>query len=208
MYVEVLVEDISGKKAIEILAPKLFNIPTRIHHYKGIGHIPKNMRPKTDASKRQLLNELPRLLQGFGRVSACQAVVIICDLDDRDKQAFLAELNNILESCSPKPNAIFCLAVEEFEAWYLGDINAIKQAYPRAKNNVLNAYENDTICGTWETLADAVYKGGSKDLIKKGWQEIGKQKSAWAENIAPHMNVDENLSPSFNEMRGKLQNIT
>ncbi|MDO9141925.1 MAG: hypothetical protein Q7U38_16515 [Methylobacter sp.] len=28
------------------------------------------------------------------------------------------------------------------------------------KEVVLNAYISDSICGTWELLADAVYKGG------------------------------------------------
>ncbi|MCL1998960.1 MAG: DUF4276 family protein [Turicibacter sp.] len=207
MYVELLIEDMSGKKAMEILAPKLFNIPVRITAYKGIGHLPKNMKPKTDASKRQLLNQLPKLLQGFGKVPDCKAVVVICDLDDRDRQAFLAELNSKLEECFPKPTSIFCLAIEEFEAWYLGDLNAVRKAYPRAKINVLNGYKNDSICGTWETLADAVYTGGSKALKNKGWQAVGEQKFIWAEKISPHMNVHENISPSFNEMRNKLHGI-
>ena len=48
------------------------------------------------------------------------------------------------------------MAIEEGEAWLLGDIPAIQSVYPNAKNAVLNGYENDSICGTWEKLADAV----------------------------------------------------
>ena len=209
MYVELLIEDWSGKKAMDILIPILLgnDIIVRTHPYKGLGRIPKGLKPKTDASKRMLLGQLPRLLQGFGRVPACKAVVVICDLDDNDKNHFLAELDNVLNSCNPRPNAVFCLAIEEFEAWYLGDLNAVKKAYPRAKNNVLRGYINDSICGTWETLADAVYSGGSKALMAKGWQAVGEQKSIWAEAISPHMNVEDNDSPSFNEMREKLCKI-
>ena len=209
MYVELLIEDISEKKAMDILIPKLVDnvIPIRTHSYKGIGRIPKGLKPKTGATKRQLLDQLPRLLQGLGKVPDCRAIIVICDLDDKDEQQFLAELNTKLESCHPKPNAVFCLAIEEFEAWYLGDFNAIRKAYPRAKNNVLSKYENDSICGTWEVLADAVYAGGSKALIKKGWQMVGEQKSVWAETISPHMNVEQNASSSFNEMRNKLCGI-
>jgi hypothetical protein len=67
---------------------------------------------------------------------------------------------------------------------------------------------NDSICGTWELLADAVCRGGSKALNNEGWQAIGKQKSDWAKEINPLMNVDNNISPSFNNMRSQLKKIT
>ena len=209
MYVEILVEDISGNKAMEILIPKMnINaIPVRIHSYKGIGRIPKGLKPRTDAVKRQLLDQLPRLLQGFGKISECKAVVVIFDLDEMDKHQLMEKLCNIRELCNPKPNTIFCLAIEEFEAWYLGDLNAVRKAYPRAKSN-LSKYVNDSICGTWEFLADAILSGGSKELIKKGWQAVGEQKSIWAETICPHMDVENNVSPSFIEMREQIRRVT
>ena len=209
MHIEFLIEDQSGKKAMDILIPKLLGdeFKYRIHSYKGNGHIPKDLRPKTDANKRILLDQLPRLLRGYGRTPGYDTVVVICDLDDRDKYIFLSELNSILEHCNPKPNVIFCLAIEEFEAWYLGDLKAITNAYPSANNRILNGYKNDSICGTWELLADAVYKGGSRALIKKGRQEIGLQKSIWAQKISFHMNVNDNKSPSFNDMYEQLKRL-
>ena len=166
MYVEMLIEDASGKRAMDILLPKLVagGMPVVTRHYKGVGRIPKGLKPKTDASKRQLLDQLPRLLQGFGKVPDCGAVVVICDLDNNEKHRFLAELDNMLESCNPRPNAVFC-------------------------------------------LADAVHKGGSKALGEKGWRAVGEQKSLWAETISPHMDVEENASPSFQEMRDRLRGV-
>jgi hypothetical protein len=79
----------------------------------------------------------------------------------------------------------------------LGDLAAIKKAYPKARETVLNRYINDAICGTWECLADAVYPGGSKALKVKGWQAIGAEKSVWAEKISRHMDIETNASPSF-----------
>ena len=79
----------------------------------------------------------------------------------------------------------------------LGDIRAIRATYPRAVINLLNRYENDSICGTWELLADAVYNGGSSTLKNKGWQAVGREKSSWSKNIAPRMDVDNNASPQF-----------
>jgi len=210
MHFEFLVEDQSSGKAMEILLPKLIGVDFtfRIHSYKGIGHIPKNLQPNTGADKRILLDQLPRLLRGYGKNKQSWFIVVICDLDDRDKLQFLAELNDILDACDPKPEACFCLAIEEFEAWYLGDVSAIQKAYPKAKKSILESYVNDSICGTWELLADAICKSGCKALIKKGWQAVGEQKFIWAKEISPHMNVDENNSPSFKEMRAQLRNIT
>jgi hypothetical protein len=210
MHFEFLVEDQSGEKAMKILAPKILGNEDdfRIHSYRGIGHIPKGLKPKTDANKRMLLDQLPRLLNGYGRTPYSGVVVVICDLDDKNQQQFMSELNDILNACVKKPNALFCLAVEEFEAWYLGDLNAVLMAYPKADKNILGSYINDSICGTWELLADAVYEGGQKALTKKGRMEIGRQKSIWAEIITPHMNAEENKSPSIQSMYAKLMDAT
>lgn len=208
MHFEILVEDQSGKKALEIIVPQILgaNHTVKIHSYKGIGRIPKNLGPNGNADKRILLDQLPRLLQGYGRafVNYPAVVVLVCDLDNKCLASFREELSNILNACNPKPVTSFCIAVEEGESWFLGDIPAIKCAYPNAKENVLRAYVNDSICGTWECLADAVYTGGSAALSSKGWQAVGAEKSQWSERISPFMNVANNLSPSFNYFRGQL----
>ena len=45
MHFEILVEDLSGKKALDILVPKLIDEHHTfiVHPYKGIGRIPKNL---------------------------------------------------------------------------------------------------------------------------------------------------------------------
>ena len=206
MHFEILVEDQSGKKALDILVPKIIEDPHTyriIRGYKGIGRIPKNLTATGDPGKRMLLNQLPRLLQGYGNTFASYpntysaAVIVVCDLDNKCLKAFRGELLGILEACNPKPTTRFCFAIEEGEAWFLGDIPAIKTAYPNARDSVLNAYVNDSICGTWECLANAVYKGGAAALTARGRQAIGIEKSQWAENISPEMNIEANKSPSF-----------
>ena len=178
MHFEILIEDQSGGKAMEILFPKLLQgeITFRIHPYKGIGRIPKGLKPSGDANKRILLSQLPRLLQGYGKVPDCGTIIVICDLDNKEKKQFLSELNNVLNACNPKPETFFFVAIEEFEAWYLGDFNAIRKVYPHVKNSVLSTYTNDSICGTWELLADAVYKGGHKTLLKKAGRLSGSKR--------------------------------
>ena len=215
MHFEVLVEDASGKKALDILVPKIIgNRHTfRVIAYRGVGRIPRKLRGVSEARKRILLDRLPRLLGGYGKTFASYTggyratVVVVCDLDDKCLKAFRQELCTVLNACNPEPETRFCIAIEEGEAWLLGDIPAIKTAYPKAKDDVLTLYKSDSICGTWELLADAVYTGGSGELKSKGSQAVGKEKSAWSEKIAPLMDVETNRSPSFQYFRGKLQEL-
>jgi hypothetical protein len=214
VHFEVLVEDQSGKKVLDILAPKIVGTghTIKVISYKGIGRIPKGLKnPSSDASKRILLDQLPKLLNGYGKTYACRdypvAVIVVCDLDGRCLKDFRRDLLAVLESCKPKPRAYFCIAIEEGEAWLLGDFCALKKAYPKAKLSILSNYVNDSICGTWERLADAVYSGGSIRLSKQGWQVVGAEKLKWAEAIAPEMDVDNNQSPSFCYFRDKLREL-
>ena len=213
MHFEILIEDQSGKKALDILVPKIIGCDHtfEVHFYKGIGHIPKGLKGVSDPKKRILLDQLPRLLQGYGKTlngytdDYPAAVILVCDLDDKCLKAFREELLEILNKCNPQPETRFCIAIEEGEAWFLGDLPAIRSAYPHAKNAILESYINDSICGTWEKLADALFPGGSQKLSKLGQQAIGAEKSRWAEEISPQMDIDNNQSPSFCYFRSKLR---
>lgn len=201
-----LIEDASGKKMLDLLLPKL--VPPgsdgmyKVYSYRGIGHLPAKGTVSVDAVKsRTLLDNLPKLIGGFGKVAARSrfpmSVVVVCDLDKKDKGAFLKELQVLLSSIASPPLTKFCLAIEEGEAWLLGDFMAIKTAFPHCKMDVLRKYKNDSICDTWELLADAVEPGGSTALRGGGYQVIGAAKCKWAEMITPHLDVNVNKSPSF-----------
>jgi hypothetical protein len=213
LHYEILVEDYSGKKMLEILVPKIIAAGDTfaVNSYKGIGRIPKDLGHSPDAAKRHLLTQLPRLLKGFGRTflgygaSYEATLVVVCDLDTRCFRKFRQELGAVLSACNPKPPTRFCLAIEEGEAWMLGDIEAVLCSYPRAKQTILHNYVNDSICGTWELLAEAVYPGGASELSKKGWSTVGREKSKWAMSIPHFMNVNSNTSPSFNHFCAKLR---
>jgi hypothetical protein len=212
MHIEILVEDSSGEKLLQCLLPQLLGPlgqphTWRLHSYKGIGRIPKNLGSKADPTKRILLDRLPKLLRGYGRTPGIDAVVVVLDTDRRDCKAFLKELKALAEACIPVPATMFRLAIEEMEAWYLGDRPALLEAYPRAKAGVLNGYVQDSACDTWETLADAVYAGGSAAIKKKGWPLPGEVKHEWAERIGPRMVLDRNVSPSFCKFRDGLRSL-
>ena len=211
MHFEILVEDQSGKRMLEALVPRIIGLEHSftIHAYKGIGRIPPGLRGQIDASKRILLDRLPALLRGYGQAFYFPAaVIVVCDLDSRCLKRFRQDLLAVLSACDPRPETRFCIAVEEGEAWLLGDPQAVRSAYPKAREQVLRDYENDAICGTWETLADAVYPGGLARLKDQGSQAAGAAKSRWAEAIAPHIDPDRNRSASFQYFRGKLRELS
>lgn len=200
MHFHFLIEDKSGKIMLEHLVPKIIEDSHTydVKAYEGIGRLPKKLQSADAVHHQALLNDLPRILKAYGRTHAqypqsYQAcVIVICDLDDRCQKAFREELLNILAQCSPAPETRFCIAVEEGEAWLLGDQDAIKKAYPNVKTAILNQYVNDSICGTWELLRDAI--GHSR-------------KSEWANKIGPFMQIQVNKSPSFNYFISKTKEL-
>lgn len=218
MHFEILVEDASGEIALghfldKILGPQGDPHTWRIKAYKGVGELPRNLNREADPKKKILLNKLPSLLRAFGKTfqgygpDYAAAVILVCDLDRRDHDGFVVELEAVLAGCTPRPTTLFRIAVEEGEAWLLGDRNAVQTAYPAAKAAILDAYEQDSVCGTWEVLADAVHAQGSTSLKKKGYPEVGIAKCDWARTIAPLVDVERNRSPSFQRFRDGIRTL-
>lgn len=210
MHIEILVEDSSGQKLLEAVLPRIlgeYGSPHtwNMHSYKGIGRIPKNLKSGADPKKRILLEQLPRLLQGYGKTPGIDAVVVVLDADKRSCVSFLTELKSLASRCNPAPNTLYRLAIEEVEAWYLGDRQALTDAYPRAKTEVLHRYVQDSVCDTWELLADAIYPGGSTAIKNAGWPLPGQVKHEWAKKIGPLLEPDRNVSPSFCKLRDGLR---
>lgn len=214
MHFEVLVEDRSGSIAVDIVLGKILGENGRdhswsLHPYRGVGRIPRNLHQVPDPRKRYLLNHLPRLLRGYGRSlrRGRQCVVVVVDLDNRNCVAFKRELVAVLEACRLQPTTLFRIAIEECEAWLLGDRRALRAAYPNAKEGILDGYAQDAICDTWEVLAEAVYSGGATQLKRAGYPTVGKAKCEWAQRIAPHMDVNANLSRSFQVFRDGVRRL-
>lgn len=213
MHIEFLVEDSSGAKLLEALLPRLLGEQGephtwRLHAYKGVGRIPRGLKPGTDAAKRILSDRLRSLLSGYGKTPGIDAVVIVLDADDRNCAAFLAELKALASSIRPAPHTLFRLAIEEIEAWYLGDREALLAAYPDTRQAVLREYRQDSVCGTWELLADATFPGGIEAVRKKGWPLPGEIKHEWATRIGPLLDPARNTSPSFQKLCEGLRRLT
>ena len=208
-----LVEDQSGGIALEYLLEKILGENGsvhcwNIHFFKGLGLFPKYLNRPPDPHNWLLLEQLPRLLQGYGRsLPDFSVVLVVVDSDDKDCIAFKQDLLEVQNMCDPQPKTLFRIAIEEIESWLLGDPFAVKLAFPNANEAVLNSYTQDSICGTWEVLADAVDRRGSSRLRRATYREIGKTKRRWAEQIAPLMDVNRNKSKSFQVFRDGIRNL-
>ena len=208
-----MVEDISGRTALAAILPRfqLSDATYKIHAYRGIGRVPRGLVPGSDPQKRILLDQLPRLITGYGKTFAndpedyIRFVVVVCDLDSRHREEFETEVLGAIAACDPRPVTLLCLSIEEGEAWLLGDVDAVTGAYPQASRPKLLEYVPDSICGTWEFMADLLERGGSAGLKQRGYSEIGQAKSRWAATIGPLIDSERNRSPSFREFVTKLE---
>ncbi|MEA4889976.1 MAG: hypothetical protein VB070_10990 [Clostridiaceae bacterium] len=205
MHFQFLIEDQSSAKLINELMQKIARKNTQITYnyksFRGIGGFTKKNTIK-ETRTGKLLNDLATYLRGFNKSlqGFPSAIFIILDNDDYDTMAFYAKLEQVTADNNIIIDHVYCIAVEEVEAWLLGDEAALLAAYPQAKQSVLRSYVQDSICGTWQKLADVIYPGGLMRLKKDcpSYMEIGKKKAEWAKNIGVHMNLNLNKSPSFN----------
>lgn len=214
MHFEILVEGQADRTALETLLAKILGRygeenTWRIHKHQGRGKLPEDPRIAPNGRDRTLLHNLPASLRAYGQsLKAHQAVVVVVDLDDGDCVEFKRQLLALLDSCSPRPTCLFRFAIEELEAWFLGDRDAVVKAYPKAVVSVLESYAQDSICGTWEFLAEAVYPGGARKLKAMGRSRRPlEQKQEWAKAIVPLMDVEGNRSPSFRVFRDGLRRL-
>lgn len=219
MYIEYLVEDLSGAELVREVMKKYaleepsISIDYTIHSYRGIGCLPKR-KVTSNGKYDQLLNDLPKRMKAIqsyflGKGITDAVLIVLIDNDKRKTDELYFELNNLAKRQKLQIDYVFCVAIEEMEAWLLGDFKAIQNAFPAEKDRILSKHSNykqDSICGTWEFLADLVFKGGINDFRKRypTPNDIGRWKVECAKKIGQHLNIRMNNSPSFNRYIGEL----
>jgi hypothetical protein len=191
MHLEFLVEELSAEMALHNLLPKLVRGE---HTYRII----------TFQGKKDLLVKLPGELRGYRKwIDNDFRIIVLVDRDGQDCHILKNQLEEISENAklltkskSIKNSGFFVLnriAVEELEAWFFGDHQAIKTAYPRVSQAFQNKaqYRNpDQISGgTWEAL--------ERILKAAGYFKYGLRKTEAAMNISEHMEPLRNRSKSF-----------
>lgn len=201
-HVDVLVEEPSMEAALRVLLPKL------------MGDLSFEIYPHL--CKEELLLRLPQRLRGYSRRRQsdlwfrdhCQIVVIV-DRDDDDCDKLKRRLEETAEAAGlttrsvakGKPYVLVNrLAIEELEAWYFGDWEAVRAAYPGVAATVPSKaryrYPDAISGGTWEAFEWV--------LQKAGYFNGGLRKVEAARAVAAHMVPARNTSASFGALRDVL----
>jgi len=200
MHVEILVEEESAEKSLEILLPRIVGseVSHRIHAFNG---------------KPDLLRKLPQRLAGYARfLPDDHRIVILVDRDQQECEQLKADLESIAHACGLRTKmshgAARCqvlnrIAVEELEAWFLGDVEALRAEFPRLSPYLAtqSKYRDpDAIRGgTFETL--------ERLLQSKGYYPEGVPKIRLARRVASHMDPARNRSHSFIVFRDGLRGL-
>ncbi|MGC2238272.1 MAG: DUF4276 family protein [Pyrinomonadaceae bacterium] len=199
MHIEILVEEASAEIVLNEIMPKIIgdDATFKIHDFRG---------------KSNLIKKLPDRMRGYSSILRDQKdwrIVVLIDEDRQDCQELKKTLEEIAiqaglstRSSSDNFQVLNRIAVEELEAWFFGDIEALRGAYPRVPPSLMQrrSYRNpDEIRGgTYEALERVLSTAG---YYSKGFMP----KSEVARNIAPFMSSEINSSKSFQVFRDGLK---
>ncbi len=152
--------------------------------------------------KEDLLARLPQRLKGYARwLPDTWKIVVVVDRDDDDCHDLKRRMDEIavqagLEIPARSKTAWHVcnrIAIEELEAWYFGDWDAVRSAFPRVSKTTPSGrrFRNpDKITeGTWEAF-ECVLK-------KAGYCQTGLRKIETARAIGKHVDPARSQSPSF-----------
>jgi len=188
-HIEILVEEPSMEAALRLLIPRI------------IGDLSFEVRPFQ--CKQDLLDNLPKRLRGYARwLPPTHRIIVVVDRDDDTCRTLKQKMERIAREAgmttrtragNGRYQVVNRLAIEELEAWFFGDWDAVCTAYPRVNPNVprkKNYRDPDAIAGgTWEAL--------ERWLKKAGYFDTGLRKVEAAREIAQHMDPPRNRSRSF-----------
>ena len=205
-HIEILVEEPSMEVALRLLLPKVLgDVSFEVYPYQ---------------CKDELLLRLPERLHGYVLRRAndawfrdCCRIIVVLDRDDDDcvglKHRLEEEAARVGMVTRARAGAgayalVNRLAIEELEAWYFGDWEAVRAAYPGAPASVpaqAKYRRPDEIAGgTWEAF--------ERIMQKAGYFRGGLRKIQAAQAIAAQMDPERNTSPSFRALRDVLQEMT
>lgn len=198
MHVEFLVEEPSVEVMLDAVLPKCLDpgVTYAIHPFRG---------------KMDLLKKLPARLKGYGALRDELKIVVLVDEDRQDCLSLKNQLEDAARqaglptktACAPDQTwrVLNRIVVEELEAWFFGDLQALRSAYPRVPASLAKqaAYRDpDAIKGgTWEAL--------ERVLQRAGYCQGGLHKTHVAKDVSRYMNPAANTSKSFQCFLAGLQ---
>lgn len=200
MNIHALVEGPSERVFFELLVPRLLpGHSIKIYAHQGKGSLPSDLHARPDPKNRALLHQLPSKLRAFASSldPDSDSILVLVDADDDDCVSLVRGISHAVEQFAPQLNVAVRIAIEETEAFYLGDQHALRAAFPDADLECARTYKQDSICGTWE-------------LFGKVIGDDGGNKVAWAEAIGARLSVvpARNRSPSFRALCRALRRLS
>lgn len=194
--VEILIEELSAEFALRTLMPKIVpGVAFEIRRFQG---------------KHDLLKKLPRRLAGYAAWPgvAVARIVVLIDRDDEDCRSLRERLDSMaieagFTPIGPGRTVVNRIAVEELEAWFFGDFDAVVAAYPKVPSSAqgkAGLRDPDAIRGGTAEAFERL-------LQKHGYHQGGLAKVTAAQEIAGHMNVEANASRSFQVFRDGVRQL-
>ena len=198
MWMEFFLEEQSAAEPIYSLVPKILpNANIEVHSFDG---------------KPDLLKNLPHRLKAYSSWDADDHIIIVLVDHDKDDchqlkrriENYAAEAGLETRSGSPDQfHVINRIAIEELEAWFFGDVEAIHKAYSRVPVTLgrkVPYRDPDSISGGTCVRLEKLLKD-------KGYHRGGLEKIRAAQEISRHMDPDRNRSKSFQVFRDALRSI-
>jgi len=199
-HVEFLVEEPSMEAFLRALMPRC--LPAgwtfEVHSFQGKG---------------DLLGKLHARLRAYAQwLPASWRIVVLVDRDNDDcrllkrrleSAAIAAGLHTRSTAAADAWQVVNRMAIEELEAWYFGDWQAVVAAFPRASTAVAGkaAYRDpDAIRGgTWEAF--------ERTMRQSGYFRTGLRKIEAATAIGAHLDPERNRSKSFARFRDAVTEL-
>lgn len=200
LHFEFLVEELSMEAALKSLLPRILGLSMsfRIHVFEG---------------KPDLLRKLPDRLRGYSRFLPNEwRIVVLVDRDgescerlkERLEQAALnAGLPTKTAAGADRCRVLNRIAVEELEAWFLGDAAALRAAFPKLPR----AFETKKPYREPDAVRGGTFERLERLLQSKGYYLEGVPKIELAGLVARHMEPERNRSPSFGTFRDGLRAV-
>ncbi|MFC5683943.1 DUF4276 family protein [Flavobacterium sp. MAHUQ-51] len=174
----IIAEDNSDFDTIKIIINRLTN--KNLSYKKNIGNGCGKIKKKC----KDYVNDLHK--------RECDLVLLFHDLDRNDYQSLYNTLNKEIKDCTIDKKFI-CIPVEEIEAWFLSDPEALRKTFKIRKQIKIKG-KPETIPSPKEFLEDLVLKSSNKTVI---FNNV-KHNSKIAQNI--DLNLLTNSCQSFNKL--------
>lgn len=183
-WIEILVEEPSMENVLNILLPQI--LPEG--YTLGVNCFVRPHQGKSDLQK-----SIPKKVQAYQNFPQQVLLIVIHDQDSNDCILLKENLIQIITQINPNQPYLIRIACKELENWYLGDMPAIEQVYPKFK---ASKHQNKA------KYRNPDHTFGAHELE----QQIKTFTKGFASKSIPlHMDITTNNSPSFNQLVTGIQ---